>query len=108
MHCASQTVVAVQDGQVVGFTDISLKSPGYLNMLFVDPAHQRLGVGGSLVQWAIETAQLAAMETLTTHASRTARPLIAAHGFQLVKECAPVARGVHLTNYEMFLELSSC
>ena len=108
MRCACQTVVAVHGGKVVGFTDISLKSPGYLNMLFVDPAHQRLGVGGTLIEWAIGAAQRANMETLSTHASRTARPVFAAHGFHLVKECAPMIRGVQLTNYEMIIKLPSC
>jgi putative acetyltransferase len=98
-RAAARTRVAVRDGVVVGFTDVD--AAGYVDMLFVDPAAARTGVARAQLDWAVRTARADGAAELTTHASVTARPFFAAHGFELVAEQHPVRRGVTLTNYRM-------
>ena len=98
-RAAARTRVAVRDGVVVGFTDVD--AAGYVDMLFVDPAAARTGVARALLDWAVRTARADGAAELTTHASVTARPFFAAHGFEVVAEQHPVRRGVTLTNYRM-------
>lgn len=98
-RAAARTRVAVRDGVVVGFTDVD--AAGYVDMLFVDPAAARTGVARALLDWAVRTARAGGATELTTHASVTARPFFAAHGFEVVAEQHPVRRGVTLTNYRM-------
>lgn len=98
-RAGSRTRVAVRDGVVVGFTDVD--AAGYVDMLFVDPAAARTGVARALLDWAAQTARADGATELTTHASITARPFFAAHGFEVVAEQHPVLRGVALSNYRM-------
>jgi putative acetyltransferase len=98
-RAGSRTRVAVRDGVVVGFADVD--AAGYVDMLFVDPAAARTGVARALLDWAVRTATADGATELTTHASITARPFFAAHGFEVVAEQHPVRRGVTLTNYRM-------
>ncbi|WP_431838623.1 GNAT family N-acetyltransferase [Cellulomonas sp. Y8] len=98
-RAAARTRVAVRDGAVVGFTDVD--AAGYVDMLFVDPGAARQGVARALLDWAVRTAAADGATELTTHASVTARPFFAAHGFEVVAEQHPVLRGVELTNYRM-------
>jgi putative acetyltransferase len=98
-RAGARTRVAVQDGAVVGFTDVD--AAGYVDMLFVDPDAARTGVARALLDWAVRTARADGAAELTTHASITARPFFAAHGFDVVAEQHPVRRGVALTNYRM-------
>jgi putative acetyltransferase len=98
-RAGARTRVAVRDGVVVGFTDVD--ATGYVDMLFVDPDAARTGVGRALLDWVVRTARADGAAELTTHASVTARPFFAAHGFEVVAEQHPVRRGVALTNYRM-------
>lgn len=70
---AVNTFVAERDGQVAGFADVS--RDGYVDRLFVDPAHGRMGVGSALLRRVEEHAFQRRMRTLTTHASLVARPV---------------------------------
>lgn len=100
------TIVAELSGQIVGFTEIDLQdNPGYINMLFVHPDHTRQGVGHTLLDWAIAAARKSGIKQVSTHASLTARPVFAAHGFEVVETCAPVIRGVTLQNFFMTKDL---
>lgn len=98
-RAGARTRVAVRDDVVVGFTDVD--AAGYVDMLFVDPGAARTGVARALLDWAVRTARADGATELTTHASITARPFFAAHGFEVVAEQHPVRRGVALTNYRM-------
>lgn len=93
------TVVAVEDGTVIGFSDTD--EHGYIDMMFVDPALTRRGVATALLQHVTETARAHGALELTTHASLTARPFFERHGFEVVEERRPVLRGVSLTNFAM-------
>ena len=78
------TVVAVVDDLVAGFTDVSASS--YIDMMFVDPAAGRRGIATALQLWARTEAERLGSSTLTTHASITARPFFEAQGFVVDEE----------------------
>jgi putative acetyltransferase len=104
-RAAAHTVVAVEDGQIAGFSD--LVDQTLLDMLFVDPDFGRRGVGSALISAIIGLAQEADAPYVETHASLTARPVFERHGFALIAEERPVIRGVEMSNFTMRLELDS-
>ncbi len=93
------TVVAVVDDQVAGFSDVS--ASGFIAMLFVDPAFGRRGIATALLQWAHAEAKRLGSSTLSTRASITARPLFEAHGFVVDAKRHPIVDGVVMENYAM-------
>lgn len=98
-RAAAQTIVAVEDGQIAGFSD--LVGGTLVDMLFVDPTFGGRGVGSLLLQTVIALAQTAGAAYVETHASITARPVFERHGFVVVSHETPVIRGVELTNFRM-------
>lgn len=78
-----RTFVAVEDGAVVGFTD--LDDGGYVDRLFVSPDHGRRGIGAALLAHAIGVARTDGIPQLTTHASLVARPVFERAGFEVVE-----------------------
>lgn len=93
------TVVAVVDGLIAGFTDVD--PSGYIDMMFVHPASGRRGVATALLLWARTEAERLGASTLHTHVSITARPFFEAQGFAVDRERHPILRGVVMTNYAM-------
>jgi putative acetyltransferase len=69
----SLTLIATLDGASVGFA--SLKGADVLDMLFVDPAHARRGVGTALIDALVRIASARGAERLTSEVSDTAKPL---------------------------------
>lgn len=102
-RAGASTVVAVDEGRVVGFSDVD--AAGHVDMMFVDPDFSRRGVATELLAADAEAARLAGATELTTHASLTARPFFERHGFAVVREQRPVIRGVALTNFLMRCDL---
>jgi putative acetyltransferase len=98
-RAAANTWVAEIQGVVVGFTD--LDATGYIDMMYVDPAHTRQGIAARLLDHLVGLATTTHLEVLTVHASITARPFFARHGFTVIAEQSPQRHGVHLTNYRM-------
>ncbi len=98
-RAAANTHVAEIHQRLAGFIDVSAE--GYIDMLFVDPAHSREGVASALLHWAETTAREAGALRLSTHSSITARSFFEAHGFVVDEELAPVRHGHALTNYRM-------
>jgi putative acetyltransferase len=96
---AADTVVAVDEGHVVGFIDVDVL--GYIDMLYVDPAFGCRGIATALLGVVVDAALLAGVGELTTHASVTARGFFAKHGFVVVTERRPVVRGVEIGNFAM-------
>lgn len=90
------SLVAVEDGQIVGFGDMD--GTGYLDRLYVHKDHQRRGVATALCD-ALEAAVSA--PRLTTHASITARPFFEQRGYRVVHPQQVERCGVLLTNYVM-------
>jgi putative acetyltransferase len=75
----SLTLIATLDGASVGFA--SLKGVAVIDMLYVDPAFARRGVGSALIDALIRIAQARGAEKLDADASDSARPLFERHGF---------------------------
>lgn len=98
-RAARVTVVAEDDGRVVGFTDVD--ETGYLDMMYVAPDAGRTGVGRALLAWAVDEAARAGADALRTHASITARPFFEAHGFRVDEVRHPVRNGVAFENFAM-------
>jgi putative acetyltransferase len=98
-RAAAHTIVAVEDDEVIGFSD--LVDGAALDMLYVDPRVSRRGVGSALIASIVSLAQESGAATIETHASLTARPLLERHGFVVVEQCAPVVRGIEMTNFRM-------
>lgn len=93
---AHTTLVYEEDGEILGFGDMD--GAGYLDRLYVHPAHQRRGIAGAICD-ALEAAVPAAR--YTTHASIPARPFFAARGYRVLREQRVVRRGTTLTNFVM-------
>ena len=93
---AHHTLVAEENGVLLGFADMA--EDGYLDRLYVHPAHTKKGVATALVN-ALEAACPAAQ--FTTHASMTARPFFEKRGYRVEQEQQVVRRGVTLTNFVM-------
>lgn len=90
------TWITEQDGQIVGFGDIS--RDGYLDRLYVHVRFQRQGIATALCD-ALEGAVKG--RPIETHASITARPFFTAHGYRTITEQQVVRHGVQVTNFVM-------
>ena len=92
---ASNALVAVRDGAIAGFGDIT--DEGYLDRLFVHKGCQRIGVGTALC----DALEALAPGDVTTHASITALPFFEARGYERLDENVVERGGERLTNYAM-------
>lgn len=90
------TVVAEEEGQIVGFGDMD--QDGYLDRLYVHKDHQHRGIATAICDW-LEGRHPGC--SYTTHASITARPFFEKRGYRVVKEQQVERRGVWLTNFVM-------
>ena len=89
------TIVAVEKDVLVGFGDID--STGYLDRLFVHADHQRKGIAAAIC----DRLEQAVPDTITTHASITAKPFFEKRGYKVVKEQQVERQGIALTNFVM-------
>ena len=90
-----RSVVAVDQGQILGFGDLA--PDGYLDRLFVHKDFQRQGIASAICQYLEQDFA----GTITTHASITAKPFFLARGYQVVREQQVCCRSVWMTNYVM-------
>lgn len=97
------TWVAVIDKTVVGFSD--LESGGHIDMLFVRPEFQRMGVAGALLDQVERAAWFQRLTALDTDASITARPFFESRGFRVVQPQVVELRGALLNNFRMQKQL---
>ncbi len=74
------TIVATLDGFVVGFA--SLKGVDQLDMVYVDPAAGRRGVGAALIDALVRLAQARGAKSLTAEASDVSKPLFERQKFK--------------------------
>jgi putative acetyltransferase len=93
------TFVAMVDGRVAGFSDVSVV--GYVDMMFVSPRHGRQGVGHALMTFLEKRALAAGADQMSADVSLTGRPFFKAHGFVVEAEQHPVIDGVQMTNFHM-------
>lgn len=90
------TVVAEEDGVILGFGDIA--EDGYLDRLYVHKDHQGQGIATALCDRLERTV---GAQSIATYASITARPFFEKRGYQTVKPNQVERNGVRLTNYLM-------
>ncbi len=93
------TWVAVIGPAAVGFTD--LEPDGHLDMMFVHPAHQGVGVATALLGTVEAAARAQGLVRLFTEASLTARPFFERRGFSVVAAQCVEKRGQRLKNFRM-------
>lgn len=98
------TVVAELDGAVVGFSDLT--PDGVLDMLFVHPDAGGRGIARQLVNAVVAEGRRRGLHSITTHASRAARPAFERFGFVVDAEHPrTMIRGVAVPNFDMHIEL---
>ncbi len=90
------TVVAEEDGAILGFGDIA--EDGYLDRLYVHKDHQGQGIATTLCD---RLERSVGAQSIATYASITARPFFEKRGYQTVKPNQVERNGVRLTNYLM-------
>lgn len=93
------TWIAFVGQSPAGFTD--LEADGHLDMMFVHPAHQGVGVATALLERVEASAQEQGLARLFTEASITARPFFERRGFRVVTAQSVEVRGQRLTNFRM-------
>ena len=93
------TWVAVIDNFPVGFTD--LECDGHLDMMYVHPRYQRMGVATALLDRVERAAWALGLSRLFTEASITAKPFFAKHGFRVIASQVMTCRDEKLTNFRM-------
>jgi putative acetyltransferase len=76
------TWIAAINKSAVGFTD--LEPDGHLDMMFVHPAHQAVGVATALFKTVEAAARARGLSRIFTEASVTARPFFEKQGFFVV------------------------
>lgn len=90
------SVVAVENGIIVGFGDID--STGYLDRLYVHKDYQNQGIATAICD---ELECNFNKSKVTTHASITARPFFEKRGYKVIKKQNVERSGVVLQNYIM-------
>ncbi len=89
------SLVAVDDGIIVGFGDID--DTGYLDRLYVHKDYQRQGIAAALC----DILEKHSNNTIITHASITAKPFFEHRGYKVIKEQQVERQGIMLTNFVM-------
>ena len=96
---AQHTFVARDAGRPVGF--MTLDAEGHIDLAFVDPDHQRRGLGGRLYNRVETVARETGLVRLSSEASHLARGLFERRGWQVLREQRIERAGVMLTNFAM-------
>ena len=100
---ANYTVVAVDGAGPVGFAELTGKI--HVEMMYVAVRMQRCGIGKTLLETVEREARLQGAQHLTSHVSKTARPLFEACGFTVVKPREVELRGQRFQNFLMVKQL---
>ena len=93
---AHHTVIAEENGDIVGFGDMD--DSGYLDRLFVHKDYQRKGIATAICN---ELERAVHGRQIVTYASLTARQFFLHRGYRVVKKQEVVRQGVLLTNFRM-------
>lgn len=97
--------VLEQGGAVLGF--VTLSDDGHLSLLYVSADHQRQGLGGRLLDTALNQAGRLGIKTLTTEASAFSYGLFLRYGFQLTGLESVERGGVGFIRYRLHWRLPS-
>ncbi|MCB2291377.1 GNAT family N-acetyltransferase [Clostridium sp. CS001] len=90
------SIVAIEGRQIVGFGDID--KTNYLDRLYVHKDFQGRGVATAICD---ELEKQANGDTISVHASITAKPFFEKRGYKVLKEQQVEVSGVFLINYVM-------
>lgn len=93
------TWVALMGREVVGFAN--LEPNGHLDMMYVHPAHQGVGVASALLESVLTSARSQGLFRIFTEASITARGFFERRGFRVMAAQSVELRGQRLTNFRM-------
>ncbi|MFS8147750.1 GNAT family N-acetyltransferase [Rhizobium sp. BR 249] len=91
--------IAEVDGRPAGFSDLT--EDGCLDMMFVHPEFQSVGVATHLLRRVEEEAFKLGFRRIYTEASRTARPFFERKGFRVLTGQIVEKRGQGLENFLM-------
>lgn len=92
------SIVAVENGMIVGFGDID--KTGYLDHLFIHSDYQGKGIATAICN----QLESAVQENIVSHVSITAKTFFEKRGYKIVKEQRVERQGVSLTNFVMTKE----
>ena len=93
------TIVAEKDGLIIGYGNIN--TDGYIDHLYVHKDFQHMKIGSKICDILEQYAISVGAESLTVHASITAKPFFEIRGYKSLKEQEVTLNGISLTNYLM-------
>ena len=96
--------VAEESGQPIGF--IQYEPPDHIDMTYVHPERQGMGVASALLAALEEEAQGRGVKLLNVEASITSRPFFEHHGFVVLTPQIVTAKGQDFLNYRMAKRLA--
>ncbi len=93
------TLVAEESGRLIGF--IQYEPPDHIDMTYVHPERQRMGVASALLTALEGEAIRRGVKLLNVEASVTSRPFFQHHGYVVLTPQIVQARGQDFLNYRM-------
>jgi putative acetyltransferase len=97
------TWVAITENAPVGF--VSLEVDGHLDMAYVAPEHQRIGVAQALHGRMLKDAAELELPRLFTEASHLARPFFEKCGWHVTQPQTVMRNGVEIDRFQMAIDL---
>jgi putative acetyltransferase len=97
------TFVACQEDEIVGF--ISMKSDGYIDLLFLAPDRTGKGIAKQMYDCLLVVASERSIENLSTEASHLARVFFKRQGWSVTKAQTVRHIGVSMENFRMEIKL---
>ena len=97
--------VMEQEGMPLGF--VTLSDDGHLSLLYVSADHPRQGLGGLLLEQALQTASQQGLHSLTTEASAFSLALFLRHGFEQAGLETVERGGVSFVRHRLYCRLPS-
>jgi putative acetyltransferase len=91
--------VAEEQGRRIGF--IQYEPPDHIDMIYVHPERQRMGVASALLAALEAKARRRGVTLLNVEASITSRPFFEARGFEVITPQIVTAHGEDFLNYRM-------
>ena len=98
------TFVAEENGRLIGF--IQYDPPDQIDLTYVHPERQRLGVASALLATLEAEAQRRGVTMLNVEASITSRPFFERRGYEVITPQIVHVRGQDFLNYRMSKRLS--
>ena len=97
--------VMEQEGMPLGF--VTLSDDGHLSLLYVSADHPRQGLGGLLLEQALQAASQQGLHSLTTEASAFSLALFLRHGFEQAGLETVERGGVSFVRHRLYCRLPS-